>query len=198
MPEHRRHPARRGPAGRGGRGPRRRPNATPVTAPPRLPAKPSKGPEDRPQTTSWLLAADEIAGRPAIETVRGAGFTTAVTFPTRGIFGGQGSIIDLFGGAADMVVVPAVGQYMRGPKRRFRRQRRGIPRLTDGHHLLRPADLSGCRSLQAGEGSLRPGSARHGAARTTARSKACWHRSAFCCRPIAWWRSTACCTSPPN
>jgi imidazolonepropionase-like amidohydrolase len=98
--------------GRGGRGA----NATP--APPASPAAPEErswGPEDRPQTTSWLLAADEIsAGDRRVETVRGAGFTTAVTFPTRGIFGGQGSIIDLVSGekAAEMILVPAVGQYI--------------------------------------------------------------------------------------
>ena len=98
--------------GRGGRGT----IATPATpAAPAAPAERSWGPEDRPQTTSWLLAADEIqAGDRRIETVRGAGFTTAVTFPTRGIFGGQGSIIDLVSGekAAEMILVPAAGQYI--------------------------------------------------------------------------------------
>ena len=98
--------------GRGGRGA----NATPATpASPAAPEERSWGPEDRPQTTSWLLAADEIsAGDRRVETVRGAGFTTAVTFPTRGIFGGQGSIIDLVSGekAAEMILVPAAGQYI--------------------------------------------------------------------------------------
>jgi hypothetical protein len=73
------------------------------------------GPEDRPSTTSWVLAADEIVPTdPRIATVRAAGFTTAVTFPARGIFGGQGSIIDLGAAekAGDLVVVPAVGQYI--------------------------------------------------------------------------------------
>src|ERR1022692_4484443 len=98
--------------GRGGRGPIWTP------APPAAPAAPAErswGPEDRPQTTSWLLAADEIqAGDRRIETVRGAGITTAVTFPTRGIFGGQGSVIDLVSGekAAEMILVPAAGQYI--------------------------------------------------------------------------------------
>jgi imidazolonepropionase-like amidohydrolase len=75
----------------------------------------SWGPEDRPQTTSWLLAADELqAGDRRVETVRGGGITTAVTFPTRGIFAGQGSIIDLVSGekAAEMVLIPAAGQYI--------------------------------------------------------------------------------------
>jgi imidazolonepropionase-like amidohydrolase len=75
----------------------------------------ARGPEDRPATTSWLIAADELQTTDRrIETVRGAGFTTAVTFPTRGIFGGQGSIIDLLSGekAGEMVLVPSVGQYI--------------------------------------------------------------------------------------
>src|ERR1039457_5324136 len=100
----------------GGRGGGRGTMAPP--APPAAPAAPAErswGPEDRPQTTSWLLAADEIqAGDRRVETVRGAGFTTAVTFPTRGIFGGQGSIIDLVSGetAAEMILVPTAGQHI--------------------------------------------------------------------------------------
>ncbi|MBZ5625848.1 MAG: amidohydrolase family protein, partial [Acidobacteriia bacterium] len=75
----------------------------------------ARGPEDRPSTTSWLIAADEIqATDRRIETVRSGGITTAVTFPTRGIFAGQGSIIDLLSGerAGEMVLVPSVGQYI--------------------------------------------------------------------------------------
>ncbi len=73
------------------------------------------GPEDRPQTTSWAIAADEISPTDRrIETVRGSGITTAVTFPVRGIFGGQGSVIDLISGekAGEMVVASPVGQYI--------------------------------------------------------------------------------------
>jgi imidazolonepropionase-like amidohydrolase len=92
--------------GRGGRG-----AAAAVTAPTETPAM---GPEDRPRTTSWIKAADEIqANDRRIETARNAGFTTAVVFPTRGIFGGQGSVIDLAGAKGeDMVLVPSVGQYI--------------------------------------------------------------------------------------
>lgn len=99
--------------GRAGRG-----GATPAqTAAPAVQAAPERswGPEDRPQTTSWLLAADELqAGDKRVETVRSGGITTAVTFPTRGIFAGQGSVIDLVSGEkpAEMVLVPAVGQYI--------------------------------------------------------------------------------------
>ena len=108
------------PAGRGGRGqatttptPAPAPAATPATG--ATPVTPAKGPEDRPATTSWVLAADEIdPSDHRIESVRSAGFTTTVTFPARGIFGGQGSIIDLAAAqyAGEMVVVPAVGQYL--------------------------------------------------------------------------------------
>jgi imidazolonepropionase-like amidohydrolase len=62
-----------------------------------------------------VIAADELLSADRrIETVRGGGVTTAVTFPTRGIFAGQGSIIDLLSGekAGEMVLVPSVGQYI--------------------------------------------------------------------------------------
>jgi hypothetical protein len=77
-------------------------------------APPAKGPEDRPSTTSWIKAADEFQPNDRrIELARNAGFTTAVVFPTTGIFGGQGSIIDLAGDKRDdMVLVPSVGQYI--------------------------------------------------------------------------------------
>jgi len=88
---------------------------TPTRMPVTAPVAPPKGPEDRPATTSWVLAADEIdPSDRRIESLRSAGFTTVVTFPARGIFGGQGSILDLIaaGHAGEMVVVPAVGQYL--------------------------------------------------------------------------------------
>jgi hypothetical protein len=102
------------PAAAGGRGGR---NAAQQAAPAAAaaPAPRSNGPEDRPQTTSWLLAADEIqATDHRIETVRGSGITTAVTYPTRGIFGGQGAVIDLSSGErpGEMVVASPTGQYI--------------------------------------------------------------------------------------
>jgi hypothetical protein len=109
-------PAAAGGGGRGGRGGGGAPAQTAAPAAAQAaPAERSWGPEDRPQTTSWLLAADELqAGDKRVETVRGGGITTAVTFPTRGIFAGQGSIIDLVSGekAAEMVLVPSAGQYI--------------------------------------------------------------------------------------
>jgi imidazolonepropionase-like amidohydrolase len=99
--------------GGGGRGGGRGAAATPATATTPA-APPSRGPEDRPATTSWLKAADELQpGDRRIELARSAGFTSAVVFPTRGIFAGQGSVINLAGAkAADMVLVPSVGQYI--------------------------------------------------------------------------------------
>ena len=92
-------------AGRGGRGAAT--TAAPVAAP-------ARGPEDRPSTTSWIKAADEIQpGDARIKTARNAGFTTAIVFPTRGIFAGQGSAINLAGNKVeDLVLVPSVGQYI--------------------------------------------------------------------------------------
>ena len=88
---------------------------TPAVAATAAPASPSRGPEDRPATTSWIKAADELQPSDRrIETARSAGFTTAVAFPTRGIFAGQGSVINLASDErpGDMVVAPAVGQYI--------------------------------------------------------------------------------------
>src|SRR5579872_4959182 len=99
--------------GRGGRtGGTPATTATPTAA---APAARSNGPEDRPQTTSWLLAADELMPTDKrIETVRSGGVTTAVSFPTRGIFGGQGAVIDLAEAEkpGPMVVQSPVGQYI--------------------------------------------------------------------------------------
>jgi Amidohydrolase family len=108
-------PAAAAGGGRGGRGNAATPTQTAAPAAQAATTERSWGPEDRPQTTSWLLAADELlAGDRRVETVRGSGITTAVTFPTRGIFAGQGSIIDLVSGekAAEMILEPSAGQYL--------------------------------------------------------------------------------------
>jgi imidazolonepropionase-like amidohydrolase len=74
----------------------------------------ARGPEDRPNTTSWVKAADLVKPTDRrLDSARGAGITTAVTFPTRGIFAGQGAVVDLGGDTAgDMVVTPSIGQYL--------------------------------------------------------------------------------------
>jgi imidazolonepropionase-like amidohydrolase len=106
-------PAATASAGRGGRGTTTTAPATSTFA--QSAAPPARGPEDRPQTTSWLKIADEISATDRrIETARSAGFTTAVTFPTRGIFAGQGAVIDLVTGEkpGEMIVASPVGQYI--------------------------------------------------------------------------------------
>ena len=58
----------------------------------------SWGPDDRPATTSWLNAADEInASDERVATWRNAGFTAAVVVPERGFFPGQAAFVDLAG-----------------------------------------------------------------------------------------------------
>ncbi len=87
------------------------PTTTPTTAPT---SPPARGPEDRPRTTSWERAADKLrANDPRIESARNAGFTSAVTFPTTGIFAGQGAIVNLAGdNISKMIIESPAGQYM--------------------------------------------------------------------------------------
>jgi hypothetical protein len=98
--------------GRGGFPAAQQPQPAPATQTPANP--PARGPEDRPYTMSWIRAADLV--RPTdrrIESARAEGFTTAVTFPPRGIFAGQGAIVNLAGEkAGDMVVADNAGQYV--------------------------------------------------------------------------------------
>ena len=102
-------------SGRGGRGTTTTTPTTTATAATQAAANPARGPEDRPQTTSWVKIADEVSSTDRrIESARGAGFTTAVTFPTRGIFAGQGAVIDLLTAekSGEMIVASPVGQYI--------------------------------------------------------------------------------------
>ena len=86
----------------GGRGAGR--GAGPVT-----PEMLSKGPQDRPGSSPWTVAADELKpDDKKIETWRSGGFTTALTAPSKGLFPGQGTVIDLAGDRpGDLVVKPA-------------------------------------------------------------------------------------------
>jgi imidazolonepropionase-like amidohydrolase len=54
-----------------------------------------RGPEDRPQTTPWVSAADELTEDKRIAKWREAGFTSTVSTPEKGIFAGQASVINL-------------------------------------------------------------------------------------------------------
>jgi imidazolonepropionase-like amidohydrolase len=72
------------------------------------PAKISMGPEDRPGTTPWRVAADEFnSDDKRIEKWRDAGFTTVLSSPTGGMIPGQSSLMDLSGGRpGEMAVLP--------------------------------------------------------------------------------------------
>jgi imidazolonepropionase-like amidohydrolase len=60
-----------------------------------------------------VRAADLVApDEPRIVSGRNAGFTTAVTFPTTGIFGGQGALINLSADKRRTVMATPVGQYV--------------------------------------------------------------------------------------
>jgi imidazolonepropionase-like amidohydrolase len=72
------------------------------------PAKPeaSRGPDDRPATTPWRNAADEVnLSDKRIETWRNGGFTTVVAAPKGGFFPGQAAVLDLAGERAGDFVV---------------------------------------------------------------------------------------------
>lgn len=65
----------------------------------------AEGPEDRPATTPWKSAADELnADDRRLETWREGGFTAALSAPTDGIVTGQGAVIALAGEPREMVV----------------------------------------------------------------------------------------------
>ena len=84
------------------------PGQTPPPPQPRV-----RGPEDRPNAFTWVKAADLIKlADKQIETARGAGFTTAVTFPKQGLLAGHGAVINLGGETSgDMVLDPSAGLY---------------------------------------------------------------------------------------
>jgi len=69
----------------------------------------SRGPEDRPATTPWRNAADEVnPGDPRMETWRSAGFTTVIAAPKGGMFPGQAAVLDLGGERAGDLVVKSL------------------------------------------------------------------------------------------
>jgi imidazolonepropionase-like amidohydrolase len=72
------------------------------------PGKISMGPEDRPGTTPWQVAADEFnTADKRIEKWRDAGVTTVLSSPSGGMIPGQSSLMDLSGGrTGEMAVVP--------------------------------------------------------------------------------------------
>lgn len=70
--------------------------------------RPSQGPEDRPGTTPWKSAADELkSDDERLEKWRNAGFTSAVSAPEKGILPGQAAFINLAGDRPRELVVQA-------------------------------------------------------------------------------------------
>ena len=68
----------------------------------------STGPEDRPGTFTWKKAADEISHEDSrLSKWRRAGFTSAISAPTKGIFPGQAAFINLAGKRGRELVVAA-------------------------------------------------------------------------------------------
>jgi imidazolonepropionase-like amidohydrolase len=65
-----------------------------------------QGPDDRPGTTPWRMAADELTTSDRrIEQWRNGGFTTAVSVPRGGFFPGQAAVINLAGERDEQMVV---------------------------------------------------------------------------------------------
>ena len=104
-------------------GPARGPRAAGAGAP--TPPPPSRGPEDRPDTFSWRLAADDLrASDERIAARRSTGFTSAVSAPPDGIVSGRAALLNLAGpegvDARDLVVAPDVAVMVRLGTRGFR------------------------------------------------------------------------------
>jgi len=73
---------------------------------PRRSQEAARGPEDRPFSTPWRSAADDVSlSDKRIEAWRSAGFTTVVSAPKGGIFPGQAAMLDLAGERAGDLVV---------------------------------------------------------------------------------------------
>ena len=88
-------PASEGAAGGGGAG-----------GAPRRAGEAARGPEDRPNSSPWRNAADEVSlADKRIETWRNAGFTTVVSSPKTGFFPGQAAVLNLAGDRPGDLVV---------------------------------------------------------------------------------------------
>ncbi len=73
---------------------------------PARPQEGARGPEDRPGSTPWRSAADEVSlSDKRIESWRSAGFTTVVSAPKGSFFPGLASVLDLGGERAGDLVV---------------------------------------------------------------------------------------------
>jgi imidazolonepropionase-like amidohydrolase len=115
-------PAQPATGGAGGRGAGGRPAAAIAAAQAAQAQPPAHGPQDRPASTPWVQAADEIkVDDTRFEAWRGAGFTTALSAPKTGIFPGQGAVINLANQRPGEIVVlsPATFQINMTPPGSF-------------------------------------------------------------------------------
>jgi hypothetical protein len=78
---------------------------------PRRPQQQAQGPQDRPGSSPWRSAADEVSlSDKRIETWRNGGFTTVICAPKGGFFPGQAAVLDLAGERpGDLVVKSPLG-----------------------------------------------------------------------------------------
>src|SRR5262249_38054996 len=75
---------------------------------PRRTAEDARGPEDRPNSTPWRNAADEVSlTTKRVEPGRVAGFTTVIWAPKSGFCPAQAAVLDLAGDRAGDFVVKA-------------------------------------------------------------------------------------------
>jgi imidazolonepropionase-like amidohydrolase len=82
------------------------PTSSSGEAGPRRPQEAARGPQDRPGSTPWRRAADEVSlTDKRIESWRNAGFTTVVSAPRGGIFPGQAAVLNLAGERAGDLIV---------------------------------------------------------------------------------------------
>jgi len=73
---------------------------------PRRAQEQALGPQDRPGSTPWRSAADEVSlSDKRIETWRNGGFTTVISAPKGGFFPGQAAVLNLAGERAGDLVV---------------------------------------------------------------------------------------------
>jgi len=125
----------------------------------------ARGPEDRPASTPWRSAADDVSlSDKRIETWRSAGFTTVVSAPKGGIFPGQAAVLDLAGErAGDLVVQIADGDSGGIPD--FGRIRRRVSEFNHGRVRLRSSGLAGQGVEHPSASHIRKESPQRGAAR---------------------------------
>ena len=120
-----------------------------------------RGPQDRPATTPWLEAADQLTDDDGFAKWREAGFTTALTAPEKGLFAGQAAVVHLGDvEPRDRVLASSVAQRLG-----FQWTPPPISRLPHGCALLHRPSLLGHSPLHPSQRRLRFGWIRRGTPR---------------------------------